>query len=370
LTRAGALAAQPRGPGDIRMRDLVPERRPFMRLIRLALPSFVMFIVGLWRISGPSFWRDEAATMSAIRRPLPVLWQMLGKTDVVHGAYYLLMWPLVRVLGTSELGARLPSVVAVAAAAGGVAAIGRRLASERAGLAAGLAFALFPVASRYGQEARSYALVMALAVLASYLLVRATDMDTGSRSWWLAYSATLAAMGWMNLMSLLIVPAHAVPFGQTGADIIVGGAATIIMVACGLAVGWRAHDGVARTAAGFALLLLFRYAMSWTGVYVGLALSNEKSVGNLSPLIFPLTMVANTFVPTTHMPTWLRTIANWNPISALTAALRQLFGNPGASLGHASLPLQHPIIATLAWSVALIAVFGPLAVRSYVRSGG
>jgi mannosyltransferase len=210
LTRAGALAAQPRGPGDIRMRDLVPERRPFMRLIRLALPSFVMFIVGLWRISGPSFWRDEAATMSAIRRPLPVLWQMLGKTDVVHGAYYLLMWPLVRVLGTSELGARLPSVVAVAAAAGGVAAIGRRLASERAGLAAGLAFALFPVASRYGQEVRSYALVMALAVLASYLLVRATDMDTSSRSWWLAYSATLAAMGWMNLMSLLIVPAHAI----------------------------------------------------------------------------------------------------------------------------------------------------------------
>jgi mannosyltransferase len=210
LTRAGALTARPRGPGDVHARDLVFEPRAFVRLTRLALPSLVMFIAGLWQISGPSFWRDEAATMSAIRRPLPVLWQMLGKTDVVHSTYYLLMWPLVRVLGTSELGARLPSVVAVAAAAGGVAAIGRRLASERAGLAAGLTFALLPVASRYGQEARSYALVMALAVLASYLLVRATDMDTSSRFWWLAYSATLAAMGWMNLMSLLIVPAHAI----------------------------------------------------------------------------------------------------------------------------------------------------------------
>ena len=186
------------------------ERRAFVRLIRLVLPSLVMLVVGLWRISGPSFWRDEAATMSAIRRPLPVLWQMLGTTDVVHSTYYLLMWPLVRMLGTSELGARLPSVVAVAAAAGGVAAIGRRLASERTGLAAGLTFALLPVASRYGQEARSYALVMALAVLASYLLVRTIDMETSSRFWWLAYSATLAAMGWMNLMSLLIVPAHAI----------------------------------------------------------------------------------------------------------------------------------------------------------------
>src|ERR1022692_1016947 len=136
-------------------RHLVFEPRAFVRLTRLALPSLVMFIVGLWQISGPSFWRDEAATMSAIRRPIPVLWQMLGKTDVVHSSYYLLMWPLVRVLGTSELGARLPSVVAVAAAAGGVAAIGRRLASERAGLAAVLIFALLPVASRYGQGARA-----------------------------------------------------------------------------------------------------------------------------------------------------------------------------------------------------------------------
>jgi mannosyltransferase len=126
----------------------------------------------------------------------------------VHGAYYLVMWALVRVLGTSELGARLPSALAVTAAAAGVAAIGRRLASEQAGLAAGLTFALLPVASRYGQEVRSYALVMALAVLASYLLVRAMAADSAGHRWWIGYAAALGILGWMNLMSLLIIPAH------------------------------------------------------------------------------------------------------------------------------------------------------------------
>jgi ABC-2 type transport system permease protein len=160
----------------------------------------------------------------------------------------------------------------------------------------------------------------------------------------------------------------AVPFGQTGADILVGTAATFIMALCGLAVGWRPHDGAVRAIAAFALILLFRYAMSWAGVYLGLALSDDKTVDNLAPLIFPVTMIANTFVPTTHMPAWLRATADWNPISALTAACRQLFGNPGASAAHAPWPLQHPVTATLAWSAALLAAFGTLSVHRYTSA--
>jgi len=161
----------------------------------------------------------------------------------------------------------------------------------------------------------------------------------------------------------------AVPFGQTGADIMVGTAATLIMAACGLAVGWRPHDGAARAIAAFALILLFRYAMSWAGVYLGLALKDQKTVDNLAPLLFPVTMIANTFVPTAHMPAWLRAIADWNPISALTAACRQLFGNPAAVTAHAPWPLQHPVTATLAWSAALLAAFATLSVRRFITSG-
>ena len=161
----------------------------------------------------------------------------------------------------------------------------------------------------------------------------------------------------------------AVPFGQTGADIMVGTMATLIMALCGLAVGWRPHDGAARAIAAFALILMFRYAMSWAGVYLGLALKDDKTVDNLAPLIFPFTMIANTFVPTAHMPAWLRAIADWNPVSAVTAACRQLFGNPSAATAHAAWPLQHPVAATLAWSAVLLAAFATLSVRRFVASG-
>jgi ABC-2 type transport system permease protein len=157
----------------------------------------------------------------------------------------------------------------------------------------------------------------------------------------------------------------AVPFGQTGSDTLLGVVAIVVMVGCGLAVGWRATEGIPRAVTAFALLLLFRYAMSWVGVYLGLAVKNDKTVNSLSPLIFPLTMISNAFVPTSNMPGWLRLIANWNPVSALTAACRQLFGNPGAAVSHAAWPLEHPIVATIFWSVGLLVVFVSLSLHSY-----
>jgi mannosyltransferase len=128
---------------------------------------------------------------------------------------YLLILPWTRVAGTSELALRLPSVLAMSLAAAGVAAIGSRLLSERVGLISGVCLAVFPVSSRYGQEARSYAFVIALAVVSSYLLVRALESDSSkgsrrSRGWWAGYSAVLIVLGWTNLMALLILPAHAV----------------------------------------------------------------------------------------------------------------------------------------------------------------
>jgi len=91
------------------------------------IPALVTLLVVLDQIQRPSFWRDEGATLSAVHRSIPELLRMLGAVDVVHGAYYLLMWVVVRVAGSSELAVRFPSAVAMAVTAGVVTALGRRL---------------------------------------------------------------------------------------------------------------------------------------------------------------------------------------------------------------------------------------------------
>ena len=108
--------------------------------------------------------------------------------------------------------------------------------------------------------------------------------------------------------------------------------------------------------------------MSWIGVWVGLSVS-PQTADSLVPLVFPVTMVSNSFVPTTGMPAWLRLVADWNPISALVAACRALFGNPTVLTVHASLPLRHPVAVTIGWSPLLLRVFVPLSARRYQSAG-
>jgi ABC-type multidrug transport system permease subunit len=81
--------------------------------------------------------------------------------------------------------------------------------------------------------------------------------------------------------------------------------------------------------------------------------------------MFPLTFLANTFVPTDGMPTWLRTIAEWNPVSALTQAARELWGNGPPAQEDAALPLQYPVVFTIGWAILLTAIFAPLALRAF-----
>lgn len=162
----------------------------------------------LWGISAPSYWRDEADTVSAVSRTLPQLIRLLGHVDAVHGTYYLLLWPIARVFGTDEFVTRLPSALAMAAAALGVAAIAGRLRSRRAALCAGLVFAALPAVSIQGHDARPYAMVTAAAVLASYLLVRAADDPRPGR--FTGYGLSLVLLGYMHMFALLIVPAHAI----------------------------------------------------------------------------------------------------------------------------------------------------------------
>src|SRR5260370_24218202 len=121
----------------------------------------------LWGLGPRPCGGDEADSVRAGWRSLPQLIRLLRHIDVVHGLYYLLLWPVVRVAGPSEFATRLPSALAMAAAAAGVTAIARRLASRRAGLWAGLLFAALPTVSNQGHDARPYAVVTAAASLAS-----------------------------------------------------------------------------------------------------------------------------------------------------------------------------------------------------------
>ncbi|MEU5869140.1 MULTISPECIES: ABC transporter permease [unclassified Nonomuraea] len=161
----------------------------------------------------------------------------------------------------------------------------------------------------------------------------------------------------------------AVPFGHTGADSLIGVPLLAAMVVTGLLVGWQPHRGPLPTAEAFALIMLLRYALGWVGVYLGLAVKDERIAEAMVPLFLPVTMLSNAFVPTGGMPAWLRFVADWNPISALTAAIRQLFGNPGVVSADMTWPLAHPVAAVLLWSGALLVVFVPLSLRAYMRKG-
>lgn len=178
-----------------------------------------------------------------------------------------------------------------------------------------------------------------------------------------------ASRGVMDRFRSMPMARLAVPFGQTGSDLLTGSLTLTIMVGTGLLVGWQPHRGLIPTAQAFLLLIMLRYALGWVGVYLGLAVKNEQVADAMVPLGLPFTMLSNAFVPTAGMPAWLRFIADWNPVSALTAATRSLFGNPGALSGDLAWPLAHPVSAVLLWSVALLVVFVPLSLRAWTRRG-
>ncbi len=118
--------------------------------------------------------------------------------------------------------------------------------------------------------------------------------------------------------------------------------------------------------AAIALFLLFSYAISWACAVIGLVSRDaESSQGIGLVILFPLAIVSNALVPTQHMSAAIRTIAEWNPVSAVTTAARQLFGNPNPSSTIHVWPMEHPVIAALAWSVLLLAIFAPMAAHMY-----
>jgi ABC transporter DrrB family efflux protein len=162
----------------------------------------------------------------------------------------------------------------------------------------------------------------------------------------------------------------AVLFGRTFSDVVNNVISLVVMALTGLVVGWRIRSSVLEALAGFALLLLFAYAVSWVMAVVGLAVRTPEVVNNASfMIIFPITFVANTFVPSNTLPGPLEAFANWNPISAITQAARELFGNTSPALPPAEAwPMQNPVAYSLIWIAVILAVFIPLSVRKYRKT--
>ncbi|MEV5430031.1 ABC transporter permease [Streptomyces sp. NPDC052701] len=157
----------------------------------------------------------------------------------------------------------------------------------------------------------------------------------------------------------------AVLTGRTLADLVQTALTLFVLAMVALLVGWRTHTSAGEVLAAFGLLLLTGYAFTWIGAVIGLSVRTPEAATSGGLIwLFPVTFVSNAFVDSQQMTPWLRHVAEWNPFSATVQACRELFGNPGVSPSDAW-PMQHPVWASLVYSVLIVLVFRTLAVRKY-----
>ena len=190
------------------------------------------------------------------------------------------------------------------------------------------------------------------------------------------FSSFVVALGLVNDLEkgfvdrLKALPIHrsAILVGRSLSSLIHSSIGITVMAVTGLAIGWRMREGFFSAVLAFALYLLIGFAMIWLGILVGSSLRSVEGVqGAMFTTVFPLTFLSNAFVPTAGMPAVLQFIAEWNPVSCLTQAARELWGNGPAAGPDAALSLQYPVFFTIAWALLITAVMAPLAIRAFWR---
>ena len=172
--------------------------------------------------------------------------------------------------------------------------------------------------------------------------------------------ATDLKSGLLERFRSLPMARSAVLAGRTLADLTRNVFVTALMVLVGFAVGFRVHTGALAFLSGMALVLLFGYALSWVFATVGLAVGDpETAQAAAFPVMAPLVFASSAFVPVETMPGWLQPFAEHQPVSVTASAVRALaIGGPTTSY----------VLQSLAWSVAILLVFAPIAVRRYRRA--
>ncbi len=172
--------------------------------------------------------------------------------------------------------------------------------------------------------------------------------------------------GIVDRMRSLPIRLSSVLVGRSMSSLIHSSIGIVVMSLTGLVVGWRIRGSLLDALAAYGLLLLWAFAMIWVGILVGSTMRSVEAVnGVMFTTMFPLTFLSNAFAPAERMPSFLRTVAEWNPISSLVQAVRELWGNASPVSADAALPLQHPVLATLIWTLALTALLAPLALRAF-----
>ncbi|MFE0174448.1 ABC transporter permease [Streptomyces sp. NPDC059002] len=157
----------------------------------------------------------------------------------------------------------------------------------------------------------------------------------------------------------------AVLTGRTIADLVQTALTLLVLAIVALLVGWRVHEGIPKALGAFGLLLLLGYAFTWVGALIGLSVRTPEAATSGGLIwLFPVTFISNAFVDSSQMTPWLRHVADWNPFSATVQACRELFGNPGVS-DSGAWPMQHPVWASVIYSVLIVLIFRTLAVRKY-----
>jgi ABC-2 type transport system permease protein len=176
---------------------------------------------------------------------------------------------------------------------------------------------------------------------------------------------TDAAKGVTERIRAMPVSPGAALAGRAGADMLNALVGLAVMVATGLAVGWRPHNGLLPALAALGLLLWLRFAFIWAGIYLGLLLKTPESAVSVQVLVWPVGFLSSAYVSPDTMPTWLRAIATWNPLSATATGIRDLFSNP--TWMTPTWATDHAVLLAMLWPAVLTLVFLPLACRQYRR---
>jgi mannosyltransferase len=332
--------------------------------------------VSLAGAARPSFWYDEAATVSAsYSRSLAQLWQMLGDVDAVHGLYYLLMHGWFEIFPPTEFWSRVPSGLAVGGAAAGVVVLGGLLSSRTVGVTAGVVCAILPRTTWAGIEARPYALSMMLAVWLTVLVAWAAR-----RAWsraWVAYGALLAVsivfdvyLALLSLVHLVLLLAFrrrravVAPFAIASA-VVLGAAAPFVAVSARqihqvawiTPIGRRTVEDVAvqqyfERVPIFAVLAIVIVAAAVVAWLRGIRMLRA---GDREALVLALAWIA---IPTAS-------IVAWSVVTEPLYTPRYLcFTAPAVAL---LLGVCIAALAKRAWvAVAVIAVFAVVAARNYL----